>query len=189
MMVNFMKLLRPRAVKIGSVKRGVILLVGLLLAGQAHASCRLSVNQPLVDHGLLRSDGQSANHAVSVGKRTVRLNVVCSQATVIALRFEGMPAEGQGFRFGQRGYFNLTLQHPLLDGKPVELARLYNHAERDSTLRPGQSLVALVGGLPATGRTFSAQVQVETWLSSAAMAVRDKTTLEGNGRFEWVPGG
>ena len=71
----------------------------------------------------------------------------------------------------------------------MELAQLYNHAERDSTLRPGQSLVALVGGLPAIGRTFSAQVQVETWLSSAAMAVRDKTTLEGNGRFEWVPSG
>ncbi len=189
MMANFMKPLRRPAARAGALKRAGVLLAGLLLAGEASAACRLSLSQPLVDYGLLRSDGQSASQAVSMGKRTVRLNVVCPGATVIALRFDGTPANAEGYRFGRQDYFNLTLQHPLLDGKPVELAQLYNHAERGGALRPGQVLVVLAGGLPATGRTFSAQVQVDTWLSSAAIAVRDKTTLEGNGRFELVPGG
>ena len=119
----------------------------------------------------------------------VRLNVVCPEGSVIALRFHGGAADGQGYRFGQQGSFGLTLQSPQLDGKPVELASLHNHAERGGQLRPGQSLVVLAGGLPAKGRTFSAQVHVDTWLPSAAIAVRDKTTLEGSGRFELVSAG
>lgn len=165
------------------------LLAGLLPAPASAASCRLSLSQPLVDYGSLRTGEQPVGQGVFLGKRTVRLNVVCPEASVIALRFQGVAMDGQGFRFGRQGSFRLTLEHPQLDGKPVELAQLHNHADRGGQLQPGQSLVVLAGGLPAKGRTFSAQVQVDTWLSSAATAVRDKTTLEGSGRFELVPAG
>ena len=184
-MVNFMKPLRRLVVNSGRLGG---LLAGLLLADVAGAACRVSLSQPLIDYGALRSNEQPSAQGVSLGKRTVRLNVMCAEAAVIALRFQGLPAEGQGYRLGRQGYFNLTLQQPMLDGKPVELAQLYNHAERSGALRPGQSLVALAGGVPASGLTFSAQVQVESWLSDAASAVRDKTALEGSGRFELVPG-
>ena len=60
-------------------------------------------------------------------------------------------------------------------------ARLGNNRKLDS--------VVLKAGQSVRGRVFSAQVQVDTYLSSAAPPVRDKTLLEGSGRFEWVPGG
>lgn len=188
-MVNFMKPLRQLVVKAGTVCSVGGLLVGLLLAGEAGAACRLSLSQPLIDYGLLKGSEQPGAQGISLGKRTVRLNVICAEATVIAMRFQGLPAELHGYRMGRQGYFNLTLHQPMLDGKPVELAQLYNHAQRGGTLQPGQSLVVLAGGVPARGLTFSAQVQVESWLSGAATAVRDKTTLEGSGRFELVPAG
>lgn len=187
-MVNSTKPQRRFAVKRAG---GYIVALGVLLVGltpaalAANASCRLFLSQPLIDYGQLRPSERSAN----LGRRMVRLSVVCSENSVIALRFQGGAADGQGYRFGPRGSFSLTLQHPQLDGKPVEMAQLHNHAERSGQLQPGQSLVALVRGLPAKGRTFSAQVHVDTWLASAAIAVRDKTTLEGSGRFELVPAG
>lgn len=194
MMVNFTKGLPQLVAKARAVGRrlpGVgILLVSFLLVQEASASaCRVSLSQSLVDYGLMGGGGHPANQGISIGKRTVRLNVTCSGASVIAMRFQGAPADGQGYMFGRQGYFNLTLLHPTLDGKPVELAQWYNHSERSGALLPGQALVALAGGVPATGRNFSAQVQIESWLSSAAIAVRDRTTLEGSGRFELITGG
>lgn len=187
-MVNSTKPLRRPAVKKAP---GRIVALGLLLAGLVTAvpavagSCRLFLSQSLIDYGHLRLSERSA----SVGKRMARLNVVCPENSVIALRFQGGVGDGQGYRFGQQGLFSLTLHHPQLDGRPVELAQLHNHADRGGQLRPGQALVVLAGGLPARGRTFSAQVQVDTWLPGAAIAVRDRTTLEGSGRFELVPAG
>ena len=188
-MVNFMKPPRRLVAKVGPVYGVALLFAGLLLTEQATAACRVSLSQPLIDYGLLRDSDQPSARGVSLGKRTVRLNVICAEAAIVALRFQGAPADGQGYRLGRQGYFNLTLHQPMLDGKPVELAQLYNHAERGGALQPGQPLVVLVGGAPAMGRTFSAQVQVESWLSGVATAVRDKTTLEGSGRFELVPAG
>ena len=176
--------------RIGCLKGLGLLLSGLLLAAPASAAnCRLSLSQPIIDYGLLRPGEQLENRGASLGKRIVRLNVICVEAAVIALRFQGVPANETGYRFGRQGFFNLTLQHPQLDGKPIELAQWHNPTERDAQLRPGQSLVVLVGGVPARGHAFSAQVQVDTWLSSAATAVGNKTTYEGNGRFELVSGG
>lgn len=187
-MVNSTKPLRRPAVKraVWHIVAPGVLLAGLALAAPADAaSCRLLLSQPVIDYGQLRPSEQSESR----GRRMVRLSVVCPEDTVIALRFQGGLVDGERYRFGPQGSFSLALLHPQLDGRPVELAQLHNHADRGGQLRPGQSLVALAGGLPAKGRTFSAQVQVQTWLSSAATAVRDKTTLEGSGRFELVPGG
>lgn len=188
-MVNYMKPLRRLVVKAGTVCSAGGLLAGLLLADEAGAACHISLSQPLIDYGLLRYNEEPGAQGVSLGKRTLRLNVVCAEATVIALRFHGAPAEGQGYRWGRQGYFTLALDQPMLDGKPLELAQLYNHAQRGGTLQPGQPLVLLAGGMPAAGLRFSAHVRVESWLPSAATAVRDKTTLEGSGRFELVPAG
>ncbi|MGF6093467.1 hypothetical protein [Pseudomonas sp. 18175] len=179
------RLLRPAAKRaVGSiVALGVVL--GCLIPTAHAASCRLFLSQSVIDFGQLRSADRSA----SLGRRTVRLNVVCPENSTIALRFQADAADGRGYRFGSQGLFGLALLHPQLDGKPVELAQLYNPSERNGQMRPGQPLVVVAGGLPAKGRTFSAQVQVDTWLPSAATAVRDKTTLEGGGRFELVPAG
>lgn len=176
---------RP-AVKVGAA--GV--LSCLLMAGEAYAAeCRVSLSRPEVDLGALRHGGQAAAQGVLFGKRTVHLNVVCPQDTLIALRFRGVPAVGQGFKFGEQGYFNLSLQQTVLDGRPAELAPMHNRAERSGQLLPDQTMVVLAAGLPVVGRVFSAQVQVDTYLFDTTTAVRDKTVLEGGGRFELVPAG
>ena len=190
MMANFMKTQRRSAVK-GALAPGALTVVlSLLSVFEASASeCRLSVSQPQIDYGLLRPGTTPEPRGIFLGKRMVRLNVVCSEPTLIALRFQGVPADAQGFRFGRAGRFDLTLQQPLLDGQAIELAPMHNRAERSAQLRPDQALVVLKAGQSVRGRVFSAQVQVDTYLSSAAPPVRDKTLLEGSGRFEWVPGG
>jgi hypothetical protein len=96
---------------------------------------------------------------------------------------------GQGFKFGEQGYFNLSLQQAVLDGRPAELAPLHNRGDRSGQLLQDQAMVVLAAGVPAVGRVFSAQVQVETYLFDTTTAVRDKTVLEGGGRFELVPAG
>jgi len=172
--------LRP-AIKVGAAGA---LLSGLLIAGEVHAAeCRLAVSRPEGDLGAFAAQG------VLLGKRTVHLNVVCPQDTLIALRFRGVPAVGQGFKFGEQGYFNLSLQQAVLDGRPAELAPLHNRADRSGQLLQDQAMVVLAAGVPAVGRVFSAQVQVETYLFDTTTAVRDKTVLEGGGRFELVPAG
>jgi hypothetical protein len=66
---------------------------------------------------------------------------------------------------------------------------MHNRAERSGQLLPDQTMVVLAAGLPVVGRVFSAQVQVDTYLFDTTTAVRDKTVLEGGGRFELVPAG
>lgn len=167
-----------------------VVLCWLGMSSEAYAAqCRVFLSQPQVDYGVLHGAQQRVGQEVMLGKRTVRLNVMCPQDAAIALRFRGAPTDVQGFRFGHQGYFHLRLQQPLLDGKPVELAQMHNRSERGGHLRSDQALVVMAGGLPATGRVFSAHVQVDTYLFNAVTAVRDKTVLEGGGRFELVQGG
>jgi len=197
MMANFMKPPRRSAVKAEPAGRyalaGFQVLMGLLagwlmISEVSAAECRVSLSQPQVDYGLLRNGAKPGPHGVFLGKRTVRLSVVCPEASVIALRFRGAPADGQGFSFGRHGRFDLNLQQPVLDGKAVVLAAMHNRTERDGQLRPDQALMALAAGQPVRGRTFSALVHIDSYLSSTAPAVRDKTLLEGGGRFELVKG-
>lgn len=87
-MVNSMKPLRRFAVKRagGYIVALGVLLVGLIPAAPAaNASCRLFLSQPLIDYGQMRPSEKSA----SLGRRMVRLSVVCPENSVIALRFQG----------------------------------------------------------------------------------------------------
>ncbi len=190
MKANFMKTQRRSAAKSALTSGMLAAVVSLLTVFEASASeCHLSVSQPQIDYGLLRPVSKPEARGAFLGKRMVRVSVVCADARVIALRFMGVPADGQGFRFGREGRFDLTLQQPVLDGQAIELAPMHNRAERGGHLRPDQALVLLKAGQPVSGRVFSAQVQIDTYLSNAAASVRDKTLLEGGGRFELVPGG
>ena len=175
MKANFMKTQRRSAAKSALTSGMLAAVVSLLTVFEASASeCHLSVSQPQIDYGLLRPVSKPDARGVFLGKRMVRVSV---------------PADGQGFRFGREGRFDLTLQQPVLDGQAIELAPMHNRAERGGHLRPDQALVLLKAGQPVSGRVFSAQVQIDTYLSNAAASVRDKTLLEGGGRFELVPGG
>ncbi|MCF5546497.1 hypothetical protein GIV68_17300 [Pseudomonas salomonii] len=175
---------------------GLGLLFMLAIAGpDASANdCRLSISQPRVDYGMLRRaellDERISNQPIILGKRTLQLSVVCAEPGAVALRFTGVPAGTQGFRFGRQGSFTLALKHAQVDGRAVELNSLQStDTSALGHLLPGQVLIAKAGGLPLTGTRFSAQVEIDTYLPPDAFSVRHETVFEGQGHFEWLPGG
>lgn len=174
----------------GSLRLGLMLyflLFVIAMANEARAdTCRLSLSQSRIDYGPVRH-GQQDSQSVSLGTRTLHLNVVCADASVMALRFSGVPADGQGFRFGRQGQFTLNLKHAQVDGQAVEWAVAHLPVEpATGRLLPGQTLVARAAGLPLVGRRLTAQVDVEAHVPSAALGVRSETLLEGLGNLELV---
>jgi len=175
---------------------GVSLLFMLSIAApEASANdCRLSLSQPRVDHGVLRRAellGEPlASQPIILGRRTLQLSVVCAEPGAVALRFTGVPAGTQGYRFGRQGSFTLALKHAQVDGRAVELSTSQpTETATSGHLLPGHVLIAKAGGLPLTGTRFSAQVQIDTYLPPDAFSVRHETVFEGQGHFEWLPGG
>jgi hypothetical protein len=176
----------------GRLRHGLILyllLFVMVLANEARAdNCQVSLSQPRVDYGLVRQ-AERGHPQIALGKRTLRLSMACEVPVSMALRFTGVPAGLEGFRFGRQGHFTLSLQSAQVDGKSVELV-MPHLSEEPATgrLLPGHRLVAHVAGMPVHGRRFTALVNVETYLPEALLAVRDETTFEGQGGFEWAPG-
>ena len=176
---------------------GVSLLLFMLVIAAPGASandCRLSLSQPRVDYGVLRRtellDEGVRSQPIILGRRTLQLSVVCAQPGAVAMRFTGVPAGTQGFRFGRQGSFTLALRHAQVDGRAVELNSAQStDMSTTGLLLPGHVLIAKASGLPLTGTRFSALVEIDTYLPPDAFSVRRETVFEGQGHFEWLPGG
>lgn len=166
---------------------GVVLFCALLMAQGVRAeNCRLSVSQPRLDYGVIRREAVVQSTSVALGTRTLHLNVVCTQPSMIALRFIGA-ADGQGFRFDRQGRMRLSLKHAQVDGRAVEWGVAHLPGETVSgAFLPGQVLVARAAGQALVGQRLTAQVDVDIDLPSDALQVRDETRLEGRGTFELV---
>ena len=161
----------------------LVLFCAVLVVPEALAqNCRLSVSQPRIDYGVIRRDGPFDRPTVALATRSLQLNVLCAEPAAVALRFIGVPADGQGFRFGHQGRFWLSLKHAQVDGQAVALAAAQRPGEpANGQLLPGQTLVA-----HTAGRQFTAQVDIDTELPAGALHVRGETYLEGQGSFELV---
>ncbi|NVZ51723.1 hypothetical protein HX792_15365 [Pseudomonas sp. B6002] len=157
-----------------------LLLCGAVIALSARANdCRLSISQPRVDYGAIRSERLVERASVAMGTRTVHLNILCVEPSTMALRFNGTAADGESFRFGREGRFRISLKHAQLDGRAVEWAMMGEQS--GGQLLPGRILSA-----PWVGRRLTAQVEIDTDLPADALRVRSYTVLEGQGSFELV---
>ncbi|CAD5203994.1 hypothetical protein [Pseudomonas sp. FEN] len=167
----------------------------VLLSVPARANdCTLSLSQSQIELGVLRPGALSiapGQPELFLGRRRLSLNIACPRPTTMALRFEAPAAGSQAFRFDRQGRFTVSLSNALLDGKPVTLgaAPYLVEATENRLIAPGQSLQVLARDLPAKGRFFSAQVEIDTHLPVSATRVRDETPVEGRGRFELLSGG
>ena len=155
--------------------------------------CTLSLSQSQIELGALRSGAlalEPGQPELFLGTRRLSLNIACPWPTSMVLRFEGPAAGPQAFRFDRQGRFTVGLSNARLDGKPVTLATVQRPAEAAASrmMAPGQSLVVLAQDVPAKGRFFSAQVEIDTHLPLSATRVRDETPIEGRGRFELLSG-
>lgn len=178
-MTNCMKQRRWYAMAVKTLCLGVLLCGAMMAQGVRADICRLSINQPRVDYGVIRQQNLDERASVAVGTRTVHLSILCTEPSAMALRFNAVAADGQGFRFGREGRFRLSLKHAQLDGHAVEWTITGEPAS--GQLLPGQVLMA-----PAVGRRLTAQVEIDTDLPTDALRVRSHTTLEGQGSFELV---
>ncbi|MBV6751267.1 hypothetical protein KV580_13215 [Pseudomonas chlororaphis] len=143
--------------------------------------------------GALRPGGLSqvaGQTDLFLGTRRLSLNIACPWPTSMVLRFDAAAAGPQAFRFDRQGRFTVGLSNARLDGKPVTLAAAQRPTDAAAShlMVPGQSLVLLARDLPAKGRFFSAQVEIDTHLPVSATRVRDETPVEGGGRFELLSG-
>lgn len=167
-------------------RSGLYLLLIALMGSQAHAEdCRMTLSEPRVDYGILRpAQASSGWAAVRLDtQRTLHLSVLCASPSAMGLRFSGAPADAEGFKFGRRGRFTLSVKQAQVDGSPVawqpdEMA--------GGRLLPGRALFASAGGVAVTGRRLTAQVEIEVQLPADALAVRREMQLEGHGQFELV---
>ncbi|MPR04446.1 hypothetical protein F0169_21605 [Pseudomonas sp. MAFF 212408] len=164
------------------------LLFAVLAAPDAQAeNCRLSVSQPRIDYGAIRREALVERTSIALGTRSLQVNVFCTEPAAIGLRFIGVAADGQGFRFGRQGRFRLSLKHAQVDGRAVAWEAQHLPGQpAGGQLLPGQSLVARAAGMPVTGRQLTAQVDIDTDLPADALEVRSETRLEGLGSFELV---
>lgn len=166
---------------------GAALFCTVLLAQEARAeNCRLSLSQPRIDYGVIRREALAESATVTLGTRSLQLNVLCVEPSAMALRFIGA-ADGQTFSFGQQGRLRLSLKHAQVDGRPVEWAMMSQpDGGAGGQLLPGQVLVARAAGGLVTGQRLTAQVDIDTDLPADALQVRSQTLLEGQGSFELV---
>ena len=167
-------------------RRSLWLLWVAVVASQAQAdNCRMTLSEPRVDYGVIRpSQATSGRATVTLDTpRTLHLSVLCANPTAMALRFNGVPADAQGFQFGRQGRFVLNLMQAQVDGIPVTWQ---TDATAGGRLLPGRTVVASAAGVPMTGRRLTAQVEIEVHLPADALSMRRERRLEGRGQFELV---
>ena len=165
---------------------GLCLLLVALSVNQARAQdCQMILSEPRVDYGEIRPS-QASSGSVTARldtQRTLHLSVLCANPTAMALRFNGVPADAQGFQFGRQGRFVLNLMQAQVDGIPVTWQ---TDATAGGRLLPGRTVVASAAGVPMTGRRLTAQVEIEVHLPADALSMRRERRLEGRGQFELV---
>ena len=187
-MTNSMKPQRRFAWVVKTASLPLALCCTLLAPPDALAeNCRLSLSQSHIDYGSIRRDVAVESTLGVLAVRSFSVNVLCIEPAAMALRFVGVAADGQGFRFGREGRFRLSLKNAQVDGRPVGWAAAHEPgAPVGGQLLPSQALVARVAGMPVVGRRLTAQVDIHTELPSTALAVRSESYLEGQGSFELV---
>ncbi|MDR8047988.1 hypothetical protein [Burkholderia cenocepacia] len=170
-----------------------LLVLLLLITGPAiGADCDMQLSNGEVGYGMLHRgelEGDARADILPLGKRELTLTIACREPTSFRLQFDSEPAGASEFRFGQHGHFIVGLSQATLDGKPVQLAQRVDITEGRAPVSPSARLVPngsvdVVDQLaPVTGKVFSAQVEVETYIDAASTRVRDHQSLEGRGSF------
>lgn len=184
--------------------RRLLVLGGLLMAcwsstSMAISDCNIQLSESTVDYGRLYPEKLTMSPmgglTSPLDKRSVVLNLSCSQPSDLTLFFKA-PAAGQNaFLLGQQGTFSLRIRDALLDGHAVNLGQvqvpgdrsLKSGAASSLLLTPGYGVVPVVNGLAAQGTSFSARVEIEASLTHRAgslSAIRDETPWVQEGTFD-----
>ncbi|SFH75044.1 hypothetical protein SAMN04515618_102338 [Collimonas sp. OK307] len=185
-------------IAIASVRRflmaGLLSSLSLPLWAAEERDCTLQASHVDIDYGsqsrgqLLKNNLQAKE--VSMGQRTMTINVHCRNPEVIGVRFIAPHLDADAYQFGADGRLTMTFKDARLDGKVVEVGaktrrrQINEHSQASHQLRPDEVVAPLSAGIPQRGKHFSANVVFEPVINADATRVSDVTTLSANGQFE-----
>jgi hypothetical protein len=122
--------------------------------------------------------------------RSVRLHLRCVDPTDMTVYFRGVAADVGSFRLSDNGRFALRLRDGLLDGVRVDLMRRGGTGGETGQMAaslpwlPAEGIAPVMNGQPATGREFSAQIDIDTRVDERALGVRDTERWAARGSVE-----
>lgn len=133
--------------------------------------CSLSAGGRVIDYGILSrgqlQDATTGANALTPGKRTVMVNVVCPYTQPMRLTLRREPATNGNLSYGDRAYVRVRLQDALLDGQSIQIASSAPDGTLSSSpastleLQPGQTFAAVADGTPAKGRSLTLHLEIE----------------------------
>lgn len=152
-------------------------------------NCQLMINNSQVDYGqttrgqmLQQGQGQER---LSFGKRMITVNVLCQQATPIALWVRG--SGGEQFSFGSQGQVTIRAKNVRLDSGPVMVMTDNVQPAHELMLKPGDRLQPVTSvGLPLTGKSMTLQLEIDTNIANAATRVNQELLLKQDLTLELV---
>jgi hypothetical protein len=168
-------------------------------AAQAVGGCEIFMDGGgVVDLGRLGVNARANSGAeVNLGRRTVLLTLSCEEATVMELRYRGMPSGTSAYGFPgtrEQAIYTLTAGDAVLDGESVQLGLLETEGAAPSVINtelefsPTNALVPIKAARPVAGRSLSMRVVVEGWSTGSAIRVPDELVWAADGHFEMLQG-
>lgn len=162
----------------------------LLVAGTVHAQdeCRLDLSESHLDFGLMnRAAGPASAPERLLGERRLSLTLNCPQPSDMSLFYRALAAGSERLRFTEDGSYRVQVHDGVLDGRAVELGLLAGQGQAPGVVasslnwRADHGIAPMHNGQPATGSSFSVQLEVSAWANAAATHVRDAVTWETEG--------
>lgn len=160
------------------------------------ARCTVSFASQVIDYGTQSrwqlQESTAGPHAVTPGKRTLMLSVVCPYNQAIRLTLHGERAVNGDVRYGESGSMTLQLLDAQLDGHRVQIVDttpegvIRGPALESLRLQPGQTFAPMANGQLPSGKAFTARIEIEPMLSEAAARVASLQSSEARFRLEVV---
>lgn len=165
--------------------------------GQAQADdCQLSLSLARLDFGVVnRAVERTPNAEILLGERRLSLTLNCPTPTDMHLFYRALAATAERYRFTDLGSYRVQASDAVLDGQAVDLGLITAQGQAPSARgkvldwQPEHAIAPLRDGQPATGSSFSVQLQVNAWAQAEATQVRDAVTWDTHGLIDAVATG
>lgn len=154
----------------------------------ADTRCSLSLGSEVVDYGSQTrgqlQDASSGGNALTLGKRTLTLSVMCPYTQPLRLALRGDRATNGKLRYGERGSMIVRLFDMQRDGETVQITpvtpsgEMTGSAADSQQLQPDHIVAATLGGQPVKGKVFSARLEIEPVIPNDEAKVSASTTKE-----------
>ncbi|CAI1934601.1 Uncharacterised protein [Serratia liquefaciens] len=157
--------------------------------------CSLSAGTPVIDYGTQsrwQLQDVAGSNAVTPGKRTLILNVVCPYSQTMRLALRGDRAANGDLRYGEQGSVNIRLLNFQLDGQNVQVASsaqaglLDGAPESSLMLQPGKVFAVVQNGQLVKGQSFTARVEIEPIMPESAARIASRQVSEAHLTLELI---